>query len=99
MPLEELGRQGINTDGIKESMEVLGASFCIPPHPVNAGFIDLGLTEDLQTVLTDEFQQLAVRQAKELLFFGHLKQKKQRCYSGTKNDFTCHGVDESTSLK
>ena len=32
----------------------------------------LGLTEHLQTVLTDELQQLAVRQAEELIFFGHL---------------------------
>lgn len=32
----------------------------------------LRLTEDLQTVLTDELQQLAVRQAEELLFFGYL---------------------------
>lgn len=32
----------------------------------------LRLTENLQTVLTDELQQLAVRQAEELLFFGYL---------------------------
>lgn len=32
----------------------------------------LRFTEDLQTVLTDELQQLAVRQAEELLFFGYL---------------------------
>lgn len=32
----------------------------------------LGLTENLQTVLTNELQQLAVRQAEEFLFFGYL---------------------------
>lgn len=32
----------------------------------------LGLTEDLQAVLADELQQLAVGQAEELLFFGYL---------------------------
>lgn len=32
----------------------------------------LRLAENLQTVLTDELQQLAVRQAEELLFFGYL---------------------------
>lgn len=32
----------------------------------------LRLTENLQTVLTNELQQLAVRQAEEFLFFGYL---------------------------
>lgn len=32
----------------------------------------LRLAENLQAVLTDELQQLAVRQAEELLFFGYL---------------------------
>lgn len=38
----------------------------------------LRLTEHLQTVLTDELQQLAVRQAEELVFFRHLGHKRTR---------------------
>lgn len=64
-------------DGIEQSMEVLGASLRIPAHPVNAGFVDLSLAQNLQTILTDELQQLAVRQAEELLFLGNLEQSAQ----------------------
>lgn len=35
----------------------------------------LSLTEHLEAVLTDELQQLAVREAEELVFFGHLGQR------------------------
>ena len=38
----------------------------------------LRLTEHLQTVLTDELQQLAVREAEELVFFGHLGTQQYR---------------------
>lgn len=50
LPLEELGRQGINMDSVEQSMQVLGASLCIPAHPVSAGFVDLGLAQNIQTV-------------------------------------------------
>lgn len=49
------------TTGSKGAQIKLG---CAAPH--------LRLTENLQTVLTDELQQLAVRQAEELLLFGYL---------------------------
>lgn len=35
----------------------------------------LRLTEHLETVLTDELQQLAVSKTEEFLFFGHLQDR------------------------
>lgn len=43
----------------------------------------LRLTQNLQTVLTDELQQLAVRQAEEFLFFGYLGDRETSGPNGT----------------
>lgn len=43
----------------------------------------LRLTQNLQTVLTDELQQLAVRQAEELLLFGYLGYRDTSGHTGT----------------
>lgn len=43
----------------------------------------LRLTQNLQTVLTDELQQLAVRQAEEFLFFGYLGYGDTSGHNGT----------------
>lgn len=61
----------------------------------------LGLTEHLETVLTDELQQLAVSKAEEFLFFGHLQKRCSIWISfnllfNFKNDF--HSC-ESTGMR
>lgn len=43
----------------------------------------LRLTQNLQTVLADELQQLAVRQAEELLLFGYLGYRETSGLNGT----------------